>query len=265
MLRDGLATTLQRRPWCLWQDYWPWRNRGTSAAQEAEWGDLNLLGIKMTGGDFPRNPKFLFSNWIWMGSSPLQGDFKTSDPSFLKRERFSILSHMATAQGAQTREESSVQLHFFYPRNDYIVQRECEDPGSFWALHIFWSWFLSCLICPDFLVPVTVLSYCCWWTLALTGILVDMLFIGGIWEVFQYWSARRKAGAVLFCFSIPFYLFCLPLPLLWAVSLAAVLVLAVALCPLFHVETWSSQAPASCWDGICIPLLINVFFFCTCY
>lgn len=81
----------------------------------------------------------------------------------------------------------------------------------------FWSWFLSCLISPDFLVPVTVLSYCCWWTLALTGIRVEMLFIGSIWEVFQYWSARRKAGAVPFCSCIPFYLFRLPLPLLWAV------------------------------------------------
>lgn len=109
----GLLTALQRGPWCLWQDYWPWRNRETSAAQEAERGDLNLLGIKMMGRGFPRNPKFLFSNWIWMGSPPLQGGFKNSDLSFLKRERFSILSHTATDQGAQTREKSLLSSYIF--------------------------------------------------------------------------------------------------------------------------------------------------------
>lgn len=156
MLRDGLAAILQRRPWCLQQGCWPWRNWEPSAAQEAEWGDLNLLGVKKRRGDFPRIPKCLFSNSIRMGSPALQGGFKNSSLSFLERERdgrFSILSYLATARGAQTRQKTPNQLHFFYPRNYSIVQHECQDPGSFWSLHVFevgvylaWSvltfWFL---------------------------------------------------------------------------------------------------------------------------
>ena len=108
MLRAGLATHLKRRPWYLWQDCWQWRNRQPSAAQEGEWGDLNLLGIKMRGEDFPGNPKWLMSNWIWMGSPILQGGFENSNVTFHKRERdgrFSILPHLVTAWGAHARQK----------------------------------------------------------------------------------------------------------------------------------------------------------------
>lgn len=151
-LMGWIAAVLQRRPWCLWQHCGQWRNWEPSAAQEAEQGDSNLLGIKMRGGDFPRSTKCLFSNWIWKGSPGLQGGFKNSNLSFHKCvwERFSIFSHLATAQRCPDKtEESSSQLHFFYPRNNFIVQHECQGPGSFWALHVFARGCLSCVICPD--------------------------------------------------------------------------------------------------------------------
>ena len=81
---------------------------------------------------------------------------------------------------------------------------------------------------------------------------------------FPILECQKKSRGSAFLLFHPVLPLLSPTPsALGCVSSAAVLVLVVALCPLFHVETWSSQASGR--DGICIPLLINVFFFCTYY
>lgn len=121
---------------------------------------------------------------------------------------------------------------------------------------------LFCLICPDFLVPVSLVSHCCWWTLALTGIMVELpLFEEVHGRFFNAVVLWEKEGQHFWLFHPILPFLSPPGSPLGCISSVAILTLVVALCLLSCIEAWSCHASAPC-QMPCVFLCWPLSFFC---